>query len=193
MHRIMLIAVVFLAGCTTALWMPDYKQERVNGFYVKRDTGHLFVTTTDTAYIFSIDREFGEALLLSREVDFYPKFEDFRLDKENRVTGEVSLSLRGGEPSEQMLARLSALGFKEEGVPQALTLTRKIEGRRYMIEGELPLEKLEDELVVFVAQPRTFSETAGKIIATPITIAWDAIVTVPAVFLIVSVMATDSL
>ncbi len=172
--------------------MPDYKQERVNGFYVNRDTGQLFVTTADTAYIFAIDKEFGEALMLSREVDFYPKFDDFRLDKENRITGTVSLSLLGRDPSGEAAARLRKLGFKEEGIVQALTLTREIDGRRYTIEGKLPLEKLEDELVVVVAQPRTFSETAGKIIATPVAIAWDAVVMVPAAFLLVTIMATDS-
>lgn len=192
MHGFVLIAAVFLSACTTALWMPDYKQERVNGFYVNQETGQLFVTTADTAYIFSIDDDFGETLLLSREVEFYPEFDDFGVDKEHRVTGAVSLRLAELRPSEKLISQLRELGFKEEDVTQSLTLTRELNGRQYVIECELPLEKLEKELVVFVAQPRTFSQTAGKIVATPATIAWDAIVTIPAVFLLVTIMATDS-
>ncbi|KAF7786191.1 hypothetical protein PRUB_a0673 [Pseudoalteromonas rubra] len=58
-----------------------------------------------------------------------------------------------------------------------------------MVEGDLPLEKLEKRQRIAIAQPSTFSQTAGKIVATPATIVIDSVVVVPAVFIGATIMA----
>ncbi|KZN48842.1 hypothetical protein [Pseudoalteromonas luteoviolacea] len=192
MYKYILLALVFLSGCTASLWATNYKKESLNGFYVKSDTKELFVTTTKTAYLLGIDAQFGEALELSREVEFIPTFEDFRLDEKNNVVGSVTLTMKEKSPPQELVVKLISLGFEQQLSSNQLKLKRELTGKRYIIEGELPLEKLEKEYIIMVAQPRTFSETAGKVIATPATITIDAVVTVPAVFFAAAVMAAGS-
>lgn len=191
MKNVCLIFLLLIAGCTTALWAPSYEEQWVNGFYVNRDTGQLFVTTRTDAFLFPDEGDFGEALLLSREYTFYPTFGDFELTKENRVKGRVTLSLIEPNPSQSLVTKLKELGFERTGGTNDLELSEVIEGKRYKVEGELPLEKLDKEYRIRVAQPSTFTETAGKIIATPAAITIDAVVTVPSVFLLVAIMSTD--
>ena len=192
MHRAIYILVFFFAGCTAALWAPDYEEERVNGFYLNQENGDLVVTTVDSAYIFPSESRLGEALLLSRKASFYPMFDDFSISKENVVTGSVSLVFIGVNPESEISDKLTELGFKVDPIINRLQLTEQVQGRKYLIEGVLPLEKLEKEYSIMVAQPAEAIETAGKIVATPATIAYDAVVTVPAVFLMATVMALGS-
>ncbi|WP_444925061.1 hypothetical protein ACJJH9_09470 [Microbulbifer sp. DLAB2-AF] len=192
MYRVIFTVVFLLSGCTNVLWAPKHEEELVNGFYVNTETDELFVTTKEDAYVFPIDRSFGESLLLTREVAFYPTFKNFSIDEENRVKGVVTLVFVENEPSHTLVAKVKSLGFEEDELINRLRLSKEIKGRRYTIEGELPLEKLEKNYHIMVAQPAKFSETAGKIIATPVTIAYDAVVVVPAVFIGAVVMAMGS-
>ena len=188
--RVIFISIfLFITGCTTSLWSPKYKQEMVDGFYVKSDTGELFVTGSSSAYLFDISKDFGEALTLTRKEDFYPIFNDFELKKDNTIQGTVSLTLLSDKPSPELEEQLISLGFKKDKLIERFRLTEQINGQRYVVEGELPLEKLEKSVRIAVAQPSTFTETAGKIIATPATIAIDSAVVVPAVFFGATVMA----
>ncbi|MCF2859496.1 hypothetical protein L1286_18580 [Pseudoalteromonas sp. SMS1] len=192
MSKYLMVLVLFISGCTASLWEAKYQKENLNGFYVKSDTQELFVTTTETAYLMGIDPQFGEALKLSRQVEFIPSFDEFKLDSQNRVQGRVTLTLRDQTLPLSLVSRLESLGFVKDDEQQQLTLTRKVSGKRYLIEGTLPLEKLDKEYPIMVAQPQTFTQTAGKIIATPVTITIDTVVTVPAVFLAATIMAAGS-
>jgi hypothetical protein len=192
MHRIIILIVFLLGGCTTALWAPSFKEENVNGFYLNQNNSDLVITTASGAYIFPSVSELGGALKLTRESAFYPVFEEFAISKENIVSGSVSLVFIGLNPSSEFTEKLIKLGFKIDPVINRLQLTEKIQGKSYIIEGALPFEKLEKDYVVMVAQPVGPIETVGKIVATPATITYDAVVTVPAVFLMATVMALGS-
>ncbi|RXF01310.1 hypothetical protein [Pseudoalteromonas sp. PS5] len=189
MKVLFLLAILIISGCTTALWAPEYKKEMIDGFYVKSDTGELFVTASDSAYLFEINKNFGEALILSRKIEFYPSFNDFELKKDNTIVGNVSLTLLSDEPSLEIETHLLSLGFKKDKLLKRLKLTEKVEGKRFIVQGDLPLEKLEKSQRISIAQPSTFSQTAGKIVATPATIVIDSVVVVPAVFLGATIMA----
>ncbi|QPB83534.1 hypothetical protein CWC22_011265 [Pseudoalteromonas rubra] len=189
MKKLLLLIALFISGCTTELWAPEYKQEVIDGFYVKSDSGELFVTASSSAYLFKINKNFGEALTLSREVDFYPSFNDFELRKDNTIIGVVSLTLLTEEPSPELENQLLSLGFKKDELLKRYRLTNLVEGKRFMVEGDLPLEKLEKRQRIAIAQPSTFSQTAGKIVATPATIVIDSVVVVPAVFIGATIMA----
>ncbi|MDC8831370.1 hypothetical protein [Alteromonas gilva] len=189
MKLMLFFVVLLLSGCTTALWAPNYEQEWVDGFYVKSDSSQLFVTSSNSAYLFNINKNFAEALLLSRKEEFYPYFDQFQLNKDNTIEGDVSLTLADEFPSSELENELIALGFKKDELLHRYKLTENIRGRRYIVEGILPLEKLEKRRQIAVAQPSTFTETAGKIAATPATIVIDSVITVPAVFLGAIVMA----
>ena len=187
MFRVIVLALV-LTGCTSALWLPEYKTERVNGFYVNVETNYLFVTTEDSAYVFAIESQFGEALLLSREVEFTPSFLDFKLDDKNQVTGTMILRLSEAKPSQSLTDTLTSLGFSRPFSGTLLSLSQTMSGRRYTIEGELPLEKLQNEYGIRVEQPLTFTETAGKIVATPAAIIVDTALSAPAVVMLTALV-----
>lgn len=189
MKTVLLLIVLFISGCTTALWAPKYKEEMIDGFYVKRDSGELFVTASSSAYLFKINRNLGEALILSREVDFYPSFNDFELKRDNSIVGSVSLTLQSGEPTPELENQLLSIGFKKDELLNKFRLTEQVEGQRFVVEGNLPLEKLEKSQRIAIAQPSTFTQTAGKIIATPATIIIDSVIVVPAVFVGATIMA----
>ncbi|MEJ6473846.1 hypothetical protein [Pseudoalteromonas piscicida] len=189
MKILFLLATLVISGCTTALWAPEYKQEIIDGFYVKSDTGELFVTASNSAYLFEINKNFGEALTLSRKIEFYPSFNDFELKNDNTIVGNVSLTLLSDEPNLELETHLLSLGFKKDKLLERLKFTEKVEGKRFTVEGDLPLEKLEKSQSISIAQPSTFSQTTGKIVATPATIVIDSVVVAPAVFLGAAVMA----
>ena len=194
MYRSVIVAVLLLTGCTTTLWSPNYQEVWINGFYVNVETNELFVTTRDDAFLFPIDEKFSKALMLTREAAFYPRFQDFKITKDNEVTGRVSLVFIEPDASDSFIKELRFLGFISDPSisDMYLSMSERIKGERYTVEGEVPLEKLEDEYRVTVERPDTFSETAGKIIATPATITIDAVVTVPLTFIVATIMAVGS-
>lgn len=178
MYRVVIVLCIFLAGCTTKLWEP--KPERVvavNGFYVNQETNDLVVTTRREAYLFPSQQRLGQALMLSREIEFLPEFSGFSLSSANVVTGSIKLTLHEQNPSAELISQLTALGFTKNSVTDSFQLIREIRGERYTIEGSLPLEKLENEYQVRMSMPRGPIDTAGRVIATPVAITFDVAAT----------------
>ncbi|WP_447528063.1 hypothetical protein [Vreelandella sp. TE19] len=175
MYRLLIVLCIFLAGCTTKLW--EEKPERlvsINGFYVNTETNDLVVTTRREAYLFRGQQQLGQALILSREVEFQPEFKHFSLSSSNVVTGVITLKLREETPSAELTNRLAALGFTQNTTTDRYQLIREVRGERYTIEGDLPLQKLENEYQVLMSMPRGPLDTAGRVIATPVTVTFDA-------------------
>lgn len=190
MYRILLVLCLFLPGCTAALWESEYAKEvSINGFYVNQETNDLVVTSMDTAYLFPSEVQLGQALMLSRDVEFSPTFKNFSLSKSNIVRGNITLVLVEESPAPALIERLRALGFKEEPTTQRLQLSRNIQGKRYTIEGNLPLETLDRQYTIKVDQPSGPIETAGKVVATPVAITFDAVAILPSALLLATLMS----
>ncbi len=183
---VILLSVVLLNGCTTTLWSNQYKHFSIEGFYINTENNDLLVSDGEKAFIFPVSESFAKALLISREIEFTPKFNNFYLDKEN-IKGEVELTVKSESLSDEEKQYLSEIGFNEKGL-----LVTPIKGKVYKIEGELPLQKLENTYTVSVELSPSFVDTAGKIVATPATIAYDAMVVVPSVFIIATLMLVGS-
>ena len=181
MRTITIILLFSLGGCTMILWEPSHKQQEfISGFYVNTERNELLVAGRGNGYIFQIDSHLADALLLSRTIPFRPKFEDFKIDREHRVSGTLKLILMDSEINESLASNLTKIGFEYERISQKQTLTKQLSGKHYEIEGDLPLVKLEKEYAVTIVQPDSYSKVASKIIATPATITFDAVVVVPA-------------
>lgn len=181
MHRIIFLALFFLNGCATpSLWRTDSEVMYITGFYVNKESNQLFVAADNTGFLFPIDAEFGEALLLTRKVEFLPYFEDFKIDARNRVQGSVRLALKEPNPTDELRAKVQSLGFGATKPNGSLSLTRVIKGERYIIEGDLPLEKLDKWYSVRVERPDGFVEVTKKVVATPLAVTFDTVVVVPA-------------
>jgi len=189
------IIILALSGCTIKLWQPDYDAEYVSGFYANVERNELFVSTNDTGYIFPVDDETIEIMLLSRRVDFTPNFEKFYIDRQNNVSGTLTL-VTDGDVDYSLKSQLTTLGFAElptaGNMGHVMKLQKKLSGKRYTIEGELPLVKLEKEYLVVVAYQDSYTEVAGNIVATPAAIIIDAVVVVPTTFLIFGLISVSA-
>ncbi|WMS88828.1 hypothetical protein [Pleionea litopenaei] len=192
MHRIIFLALFFLNGCaTSALWQKNSDVLYITGFYFNKESNQLFVAADNTGFIFPIDAEFGEALLLTREVEFLPYFLDFKIDVRNRVQGSVRLTLKERNPTDELRAKVQSLGFATKKPNGSLSLTRMIKGERYIIEGDLPLEKLDKWYNVRVERPDSFVEVTKKVVATPLAITVDTVVVVPAILFLAIFSASN--
>jgi len=173
MRKLLLVTVIILYGCTTkAMWEPEYRSEQIDGFYYNNDRKELLVSTRSSGYIFQVDQKFGEVLALSRRITFKPMFDKFILDRENSVTGTVTLTLYDKNINNQDINKLKSLGFKS-GYANKLKMVRQLQGSRYKIDGKLPFERLEKTLTVKIVVPDSYTKVAGKIIASPVAITLD--------------------
>jgi hypothetical protein len=180
------VLILMLSGCTAALWNPDYRTEYVSGFYVNIESRELLVSTRDTGYIFPADDDLIESMLLSRRVQFEPEFRAFQIDRNNSVSGILILH-HSGRVEDPLESELENIGFYRNS--RGMQLHKKLVGKRYTIVGDLPLVKLEKEYPVQVTYLDSYTEVAGKIVATPATITYDAIVYVPASLWILGVVS----
>jgi len=170
-----------LTGCATpALWNPDFETEYVSGFYVNPERNELLVSTRDISYVFPVDDETVTTILLSQQVAFRLDIGDFYIDEEGNASGSFYL-YHEAKTAEPLRSQLADLGFVDKPAG-AMLFSKEISGRRYQLEGELPLEKLDEEYPVRVAYPDTGLEIAGKMLATPVAVAYDTYVVVPAAF-----------
>lgn len=128
-------------------------------------------------------------LTSSQGFDLKPVFWDFALDSENNVSGRLQLVVWKKPLTDEKSAELRKLGFSKMSDFSAFSFEQIIEGKKYAVDGEIPLEALEVKYTVPVAQPSTSSQSLGKLLASPATIAYDAVVVVPAVFVGATVMA----
>lgn len=189
----MVVLGAALSACTTALWAPTYMEERISGFYVNPERNDLLVTGRLHSYVFSIDKEFEKILILSRTINFQPYFQGFSVDKENAIEGKVQFLVATKNLTTEQKTLLQTSGFRKAKLNGVLEFQKELKGRLYDVQGDLPLQRLGKEYSVMIERPDGPTDIAKKIVATPAAIAYDAVVTVPATFLIVLVMSADSL
>ena len=186
MKRLFVVIFLLLTSCTAALWsVPEYKDEYLNGFYVNSEMHSLFVTTEQRGYLFPISKDLEEILLLSRTISFRPEFSDFKVNRNHDVTGRLTLILTEEKLSREKLSLLRQLGVRQDNSRgKSIYFSILLQGSQYVIDGDLPLVKLENQYKISIEQPESFANTARKIIATPVAITIDAVVVLPATFVL---------
>jgi hypothetical protein len=186
MNKAFILLLIFLTSCTATLWhQPENEVEYLNGFYVNKDIHVLLASTDKNGYIFPISDEFEQILLLSRTVLFQPHFGTFNINKNHEVSGNFTLSLSKEETHQNEIEQLQKLGFIQYELDEnILYFSVFLKGKQYTIEGNLPLVNLDKKYKINVNRPAAFSSSTSKIIATPATIAFDAVVVLPASFML---------
>ncbi|MBN1547747.1 MAG: hypothetical protein JW902_13940 [Syntrophaceae bacterium] len=184
MKRVLILLFLFLSSCTAAIWNePKYRIEQLNGFYVNKDVHVLLASTGNQGYIFPISNELENILSLSRSILFHPVFKNFKIDRDHKVSGSVTLILAEKNISQNDFNKLKLLGFKSNKLQgDKLVYSVFLEGKQYEIDGSLPMLRLEHKYKITIEQPVIFSSTASKITATPATIVFDTVVVLPASF-----------
>jgi hypothetical protein len=184
-YRVFLIILIFLSGCTSQLWKTPGYHEKVTGFFGVKGKDLLIVTGQKYSYVFEASQQFKDVLTVSRTTEFDSRFKNFKLDKDNNITG--SLSLVAYKPTN--INKLTELGFVQTKY-DSMKIEFELIGKRYIVEGSFPFEKLEDNHFVLVETPESGVAKAGKIVATPAAVTIDAMAVIPmgAMFAILGVM-----
>lgn len=173
MKKIVFFSVlVTLFGCTPSMWQasPTY-QETVTGIFVAKDDNTLFVSGREYAYRFDIDSEFKELLVTHDESNLFVHKMDFSVDEQNKISGEVDLVILESSVS--------------SSVKQVYSV--ELSGERYQIQGNFAYIELDRPLILKIERPNKSFDTVKKIVATPATVAYDA-VTVPIVAVVFAVL-----
>lgn len=192
MRIITFLVFLLSSGCTASLWRPEHVSIPVDGFYVNEDNCQILVSAQEKALVFDNECDLGKALALSRDQVFFPEFHNVRITRDNRLRGQISLTLMSPSPSYELLDTLSGIGFVDSEEKKELVMIEDLEGRLYNLEGSLPMQKLDKTYHIAAAIPRKPSDIARNIIVTPAAITIDAVVTVPAAFVLVTSMAAGS-
>lgn len=186
MKRILLIiSTLFLISCTSALWQKPHYEERILGFYFATQESLLIVEGQNYSYVFDSNPQLQQVLLASRNMEFSPQYRHFRLDKTNNMNGQLRLT----SYKESDKQTLTQLGFTPNKYGQ-LEKTFDLQGKRYVVEGNFPFQRLQDEHFLSIETPESATAKAGKIIATPATVTIDAVgaITLGSAFAILGIM-----
>lgn len=168
------VFILFLSGCTSQLWQSPRYEEKITGFYATEEQELLLVTGEKYSYVFEATDQLKNAVNISRQIEFNPFYTNFKVDEENNITGKLELMTYNAADKERLLE----LGYPKDEYGN-INLTFNLTGKRYVVEGEYPFKKLEDDHYVMVEVPESGVVKAGKIIITPGAVAIDAVAIVP--------------
>ncbi|RYV01460.1 hypothetical protein SOPP22_13810 [Shewanella sp. OPT22] len=169
-HLALLFVTVFLIGCTSSLWKKPSYVENVVGYYFIKEKNLLLIEGKKYSYIIEAQPLLEQTLLTSRSINLVPTFTEFELDASNHISGNLNLTSFDDENKD----KLAPLGFVKS---KSGTLERNfsISGQRYEVKGDFPFQKLEGDHRLQVSIPEAHIRKLGKIIATPATLAIDAV------------------
>lgn len=174
--RILILSVsLLLTGCTAHLWLsPPTYTETITGYYIVEDKDLLLVSGKKYGYTFEIEPNLERLLLDHKSKDMIILYVDFSVDEKNEVTGDIEFLVQSDGFTEEDDAYFSNLGLSGGGKHYKLETT--LSGKRYKIEGNLPFVKMNNQRIVYVKHPAKPLDTVKKIVATPLTVSFDAAV-----------------
>ncbi|MFW1531241.1 hypothetical protein ACEWAM_22240 [Vibrio parahaemolyticus] len=162
---IVLLVLFAITGCTSALWEPPTFTEKVTGYYVVPDKDLLIIGGEKYSYIFNISTDFKDILSASHEFNFQPKYDYFKINDNNTVTGVLKLTTDiASDTSEAKV--LLGLGFTKAS--NGFTYKTKLSGKLYQIEGKLQVTPFDKKQLITVKEPESGISKVGKIVVTPL-------------------------
>lgn len=179
----LLLLPFFIVSCTKAtkaLWSGHKYDERVGGFFITENADKLVVIGEQYHYVFKLDTGLRNILSSPKRKELKPKFRMFKVDDENRIKGSYTLfyTNRDDSADEWLITK----GFKKGGHHPGGVVYRfngKLEGVRYAAGKSVTSQiKFSKDYFVKVEQPSSMLGTAGKVIATPVAIAADGVMTI---------------
>lgn len=174
-----------LSGCVTrSLFEPHRYVEVISSVLVSQDKKTLAVLTDDYHYIFDAPDTVVTTVLSSFHRLVVPKFSEFHVDSDGRISGELTLVLTPNAPEQDRTNAMLA-GFKSS--PNGGSVFNcKLSGTRYRANGVKPSDvsqRLNKEYRIHVRAEQATSAKAAKSLLTPITIAADGVLLIAGVAL----------
>lgn len=186
MRLVILIVVAFiLSGCTSRMWKYQYEEVTIDGIYVYQQRNALLVSADDKAFLFELEPEVIELMAESADIALSVSLHGFTVDSDNQVIGTLGLQAKQQPLNEQHKTTLIQAGFYKSFDSHFYSAYEQITGQLYELEGKLPFQQLDDEFTIKITVPDTPFKTLGKIVATPFTVVFDAVVIVPTLLITV--------
>ncbi len=167
------LLAVNLSGCLTGLMYHDrYTSEKLSSVLISEDGKHLVAITEKHDYVF--DNVPRLSAIVRGDLHRYAsaQFESFHMASGGKTSGTVIMTLK--DLPTEMEPQASNLGFKADESDEWV-LSIPLEGTVYKGRG-LPVDpayRLNRTYYVSVKQDASAAATAGKILATPVTVAVD--------------------
>lgn len=174
-----------------ALWQPNRDFISIDGVYLNQTNNDVLVSSSNGyAFLFEGYPQLSAILTERTQFIYKPFFADFAVDSSANISGVLSLQVWQENLTEEEKSLLLAKGFNNK--ERFFSYSVKLKGKLYTLESDVPFEKLRQEYSVSVNRPNTFSEALGKVLITPAAIVFDAMVTVPATFIVTTLMMADA-
>ena len=134
-------------------------------------------------YIFKNEKDLIKILRTSDKIKYQPTFYPFTLDEDNHIHGRFTLYVSKSDLSEKDVVLLTSMGFDDSDSYNNETLMRdfSVNGIRYNTKKGFDVRRsIGNKIRIKVLEPRNASalELAAKALATPVTVAADAVLVV---------------
>lgn len=174
-----ILIITLLSACSTKmLWENSKYRDTITKFLITSDSEKLIVLGKRYHYIFPIDKNLKNILESQERKLLTPLFKDLIVDENNDIRGNYSLVYNATDKLDINSKWLLANGFKIKKIADSIKTSYiyngKLSGTRY-----LPTEKVsfnhtfnKNYEIVVEIEPSNL-DIAGRILATPITVAED--------------------
>jgi hypothetical protein len=183
-------AIPMSSGCLTAAMMSggdrENYYEKVGSVLISADGKTLAVIGKEHHYLFDAPEAIKAVIAPDLRDVVNVHFQTFSVDSAQRITGGYTLNI-GKTASAEQKEKAIAAGFKP--LPTGnLNFTGKLSGTRYSangIQAENATQKLRKEYTINVSAEKSAGakaiSQAGKLLATPVTLAADGVLILVAV------------
>jgi flagellar basal body L-ring protein FlgH len=152
--------------------------EEISSVLMSEDGKKLVFIGDDYHYIFDAPVGLSQSLRSSFQKSLFASFKEFRVDKNDNITGNITISL-DESASQQDKEEAIRLGYDKQSVSPVLELS--LQGKRYKSGGVTTDRvgyKLNYTYKVPVLEGRSSLEKAALTAATPITVLADGVLVI---------------
>lgn len=181
-----IIGSFILMSCTTiSLWKNPIYEEEVATFLITEDGKKLAIIGSKYHYIFELEANLKNILLSNNKKQLKPYFDLFKVNKNNNISGGYTIRYTG--ENEKYISWLEKMGFESKTYRDRTTSTYSgsIKGQRYTANKKInTIYKFNKPYTIRVEEPSSLISNVGKILATPIAVAADGVLTIAGITLL---------
>ena len=179
-----------MTGCLTHALREKIRNdasytEEVTSVLMSEDGKKLVFIGDDYHYIFDAPVRLSHSLRSSFRKSLFAKFKGFRVDKNDHIIGNITISL-DESASEEDKEKAIRLGYDKQSVGPALELS--LQGKRYKSGGVTTDRvgyKLNYTYKITVLEERSSLEKSALTALTPITVLADGVLVITGVSLVI--------
>lgn len=195
MKKIYMLLISFLliscAPTTNYIWGKSTYKEKIGSFLVSKDGKNLVIVGEKYHYIFNLDNKLKNILISEKRKLLKPSFSYFTVDNENNIFGKYTLYYSNKDNNHQKWFKKN--GFKsytkKNKKQYKYSFSGHVKGKRYSTNKKINSSfNFNKTYSLEIEEPTSTLGYLGKLLATPITIAADGVLSVTGVKLFTAFM-----